>query len=108
MSECPQLSNGAYRFSLVYFFFEAGMAKYQSKDVQTIYEFAIIDLYHFTITILQVLTMNMKEHIVSNRTDAQRSCFINSQHTREGGGSLFFFLQFSSFGLVSMMMVSKK
>ena len=31
------------------------MAKYQSEAIQIIYEFAIIDLFHFTITILQVI-----------------------------------------------------
>ena len=53
MSECHQLSNGAYRFfpSLRYFLFQAGMAKYQSEAIQIIYEFARINLYHFTITI---------------------------------------------------------
>ena len=49
-------------FSLLerYFLFQAGMAKYQSEAIQIIYEFAIIDLYHFTITILQV-SLNIPE-----------------------------------------------
>ena len=36
------------------------MAKYQSEAIQIVYEFAIIDLYHFTITILQV-SLNIPE-----------------------------------------------
>ena len=96
MSECHQLSNGAYRFSLVYFFFEAGMAKYQSKDVQTIYEFAIIDLYHFTITFFKYYSIFMEEHIVSYRTDVQRSCFFHTQHT--GKEAVAFFYKFPPSG----------
>lgn len=53
MSECHQLSNGAYRFfpSLEVFPFQAGMAKDQSEAIKIIYEFAIINIYHFTIAI---------------------------------------------------------
>ena len=43
------------------------------------YNFASIIKYSWKNTLL-----------VSYRTDVQRSCFITTQHTREGGGSLFF------------------
>ena len=56
MSECHQLSNGAYRFfpSLEVFPFSGGNGKIpKSKAIQIIDEFAIIDLYHFTITVFK-------------------------------------------------------
>ena len=76
--------------------FSGENGKIPSKAIQIIYEFAIIDLYHFTITFFKYYSIFMEEHIVSYRTDVQRSCFFHTQHT--GKEAVAFFYKFPPSG----------